>query len=178
MSIITESPRSRAKIVTSVPKKETVCICGPHLSPPLPKKVPGTLTAQALENKVIDHMLLTSWKVTGGGGGKIINNLIVVDFQGSPRRTRRMFLRVVLVAPLGWCYLLLPSLGWCCFPLLLHWCGAGCPSWVVLPSPPSFLCGAAFLLLCVVLLSLILLVGSDKHFVLKQHKINKNQRER
>ena len=49
------------------------------------------------------------------------------------------------------CCLLLPSLGWCCFPLHFRGCGTGCPSWVVLPSPPSWgrcwlllSCGAAF----------------------------------
>ena len=45
---------------------------------------------------------------------------------------------------------------WCCFLLLLRWCGAGWPSWVVLPSPPSF---------WVVLLSPILFVDSEKNIL-------------
>ena len=39
--------------------------------------------------------------------------------------------------------------GWCCFPLL-RWCGARCPSWVLLPSP---------LFLWVVMLYALLLFG-------------------
>ena len=30
-----------------------------------------------------------------------------------------------------------PSMVWCRLPLFLRWCGAGCPSWVVLPSPTT-----------------------------------------
>ena len=37
-------------------------------------------TAKVPENKTIDHMLLTAWKVKGEGGGRFRRRIIVIDF--------------------------------------------------------------------------------------------------
>ena len=53
---------------------ETVCLC----TPPSSSREPAEWSrAQTLENQIIQHLFLTSWKVNGGGGGKFKNKLIV-----------------------------------------------------------------------------------------------------
>ena len=40
------------------------------VAPLLHRETAGWFRAQALENQIIEHLFLTSWKVNGGGGGR------------------------------------------------------------------------------------------------------------
>ena len=58
------------------------------LSPP-PRETAGWLRAQALENQIIEHLFLPSWKVNGGDGGRFNNKLTVTVAPSLSRKNLR-----------------------------------------------------------------------------------------